>query len=73
MRRPSKIELTDEQRATLTIWLSAGKTEQRLAKRAQVIMCAADGIREALLNLPNGRQPPIIQTSRVRNRPAAVN
>jgi transposase len=44
MRRPSKIKLTDEQRTTLTIWLSAGKTEQRLAKRAQVILCAADGI-----------------------------
>jgi putative transposase len=44
MRRPSKIELTDEQRTTLTIWLSAGKTEQRLAKRAQVIIYATDGI-----------------------------
>ncbi len=44
MRKPSKIELTDEQRATLTIWLSAGKTEQRLAKRAQIVLYAADGI-----------------------------
>ncbi len=39
-----KIELTDEQRATLTIWRSAGKTEQRLAKRAQIVLYAADGI-----------------------------
>ena len=44
MRKPSKIEMTDEQRATLTVWLSAGKTEQRLAKRAQVVLRAADGV-----------------------------
>ncbi len=44
MRKPSKIKLTDEQRTTLTLWLSAGKTEQRLAKRARIILCAAEGL-----------------------------
>jgi len=44
MRKPSKIELTDEQHSTLMIWVAAGKTEQRLAKRAQVIPCAAAGM-----------------------------
>jgi transposase len=44
MRKPSKIELTDEQRTTLTVWVTAGKTEQRLAKRAQVILYAAAGL-----------------------------
>ncbi len=44
MRKPSKIGLTEEQRVTLTVWLSAGKTEQRLAKRAQVSLFAAEGL-----------------------------
>jgi len=26
------------------MWVAAGKTEQRLAKRAQVILCAAAGM-----------------------------
>jgi transposase len=44
MRRPSKIELTDKQRSTLMMWVAAGRTEQRFAKRAQVILCAAEGM-----------------------------
>ncbi|MGO9021889.1 MAG: helix-turn-helix domain-containing protein [Syntrophobacteraceae bacterium] len=44
MRNASKIALTDEQRSTLLMWVTAGKTEQRLAKRAQVILCAASDI-----------------------------
>lgn len=44
MRKPMSIELTDEETATLKMWLAAGKTEQRLAKRAQVILCAATGM-----------------------------
>jgi len=44
MRKTSKIALTDEQRSTLLMWVTAGKTEQRLAKRAQVILCAAAGV-----------------------------
>ena len=44
MRKLSRIELTDQQRSTLLMWVAAGKTEQRLAKRAQIILCAAAGL-----------------------------
>ena len=44
MRKPSSIELTEEQRSVLTMWITAGKTEQRLSKRAQVVLCAAVGM-----------------------------
>ena len=35
--------LTSEQRATLQSWLTAGKTEQRLAFRAQIILALDEG------------------------------
>jgi transposase len=44
MRKPSSIELTDQQRSALLMWVATGKSEQRLVKRAQVILCAAAGI-----------------------------
>lgn len=44
MRKPSKLELTDQQRSTLMTWIAAGKTEQRFAKRAQVILCSAEAM-----------------------------
>ena len=44
MRKPSKIELTDEQRSTLMIWVVPAKPNSDLAKRAQVILCAAAGM-----------------------------
>lgn len=43
MRKPKTIELSDEERATLKMWVSSGKTEQRLAKRAQVVLLASEG------------------------------
>lgn len=43
MGRPLKIELSDEDRSTLTMWARSGKTEQRMAKRAQVVLLAAKG------------------------------
>ena len=36
--------LTGEQRVTLRSWLAAGKTEWRLAFRAQIILALADGL-----------------------------
>lgn len=42
MRKPSKLELGDKERSTLMTWLAAGKTEQRFAKRAQIILCSAE-------------------------------
>ena len=44
MRKPHSVELSEEEAAALRMWLAAGKTEQRLAKRAQVILCAASGM-----------------------------
>lgn len=45
MRISACLELTDEDRATLTMWARSGKMEQRIAKRAQVILQTADGRR----------------------------
>jgi len=38
------IELTAEEERTLRMWTRAGTTEQRLARRAQVILCCAQGL-----------------------------
>lgn len=43
MRSPDRIELTDPQRGELTRLVRAGRTEQRLAVRAQIVLGAADG------------------------------
>jgi transposase len=43
-RKPKIIELSDEERATLKMWVASGKTEQRLARRAQVVLLASEGI-----------------------------
>ena len=38
------IELTAEEEQTLRMWTRAGTTEQRLSRRAQVILCCAQGL-----------------------------
>lgn len=38
------VELTEEQAATLRMWAGSGKTEQRLALRARVVLLAAEGL-----------------------------
>ena len=38
------VELTDEQAATLKMWAGSGRTEQRMALRARVILAAAEGL-----------------------------
>ena len=38
-----QVELSDEERATLRIWANAGRTEQRIARRARVILLGAEG------------------------------
>ena len=38
------IELTNEEASTLKMWASAGKTEQRVATRARVVLAAAQGM-----------------------------
>ena len=39
-----KVELTEEQAATLLMWAGSGKTEQRMALRAKVVLLAAEGL-----------------------------
>ena len=39
-----RIELTTEEKQTLTMWSKAGTTEQRLAQRALVILASAQGL-----------------------------
>lgn len=38
------IQLTPEEEQTLTMWAKAGKTEQRIAQRAKVILLSAQGL-----------------------------
>ena len=45
--RAAEVALTDEQRATLRAWAAAGKTEQRLAFRAQIILALDEGLSNA--------------------------
>lgn len=40
-----KVELTEEQAATLRMWAGSGKTEQRIALRSRVILLAASGLK----------------------------
>ena len=42
--RAVEVALTDEQRATLRSWTAAGKTEQRLAFRAQIMLALDQGL-----------------------------
>jgi transposase len=44
MATARRIELTAEEEQTLRMWTRAGTTEQRLARRAQVILCCAEGL-----------------------------
>lgn len=39
-----QVQLTEEQAATLKMWAASGKTEQRMALRAKVILSAAEGL-----------------------------
>src|SRR6516162_11201218 len=42
--KAAELALTSEQRATLRSWMAAGKTEQRVAFRAQIILAVAEGL-----------------------------
>lgn len=39
-----EVKLTEDQEATLRMWAGSGKTEQRIALRARVILAAAEGL-----------------------------
>ena len=42
--RAAEVSLTEEERATLRSWVSAGRTERRMAMRAEVILALAEGL-----------------------------
>lgn len=42
-RKAIAVSLTDDERVSLQMWVGAGKTEQRLAMRARVILLSAQG------------------------------
>ena len=42
-KRAIVVKLSDEEAATLRMWASAGKTEQRMAVRSKVILLASQG------------------------------
>ena len=44
MAKARPIELTAAEEQTLRMWARAGTTEQRLARRARVILCCAEGL-----------------------------
>lgn len=44
MGKSITIKLSDMERSTLMMWVSSGKTEQRMVKRAQVILSASGGV-----------------------------
>jgi transposase len=43
MRPAARIVLSSEERATLEQWARGGKTEQRMARRARILLAAAEG------------------------------
>lgn len=49
-----KVELTEEQAATLRMWAGSGKTEQRIALRSRVILLAANGLKLKDIALETG-------------------
>ena len=59
--RAAAIELTEPERAMLRSWLAAGKTERRMAFRAEVILAVAGGLGNAAV------------AERLETRPATVS
>lgn len=43
-RRAIKVDLSAEERATLEMWVGSGTSEQRIAERSRVVLCAAEGV-----------------------------
>ena len=71
--RAAEVVLTDEQRATLRGWLSAGKTEQRMAFRAEVILAIAEGLSNQAVAERLGTRPATVSKWRGRFARAGVS
>lgn len=73
MVRPATfITLTDEDRATLSGWLRAGTTQQRLVLRARIILAAADGHETKQIAETLGQRPATVSTWRKRFAQAGI-
>jgi transposase len=64
--RAAEVVLTDEDRLRLQAWLAAGKTEQRMAFRAQVILAVAEGLANAAVAQRLGTRPATVSKWRGR-------
>src|SRR6201987_6067635 len=64
--RAAEVVLTDEERATLRGWLGAGKTEQRMAFRAEVILAIAEGLSNQAVAERLGTRPATVSKWRGR-------
>jgi len=64
--RAAEVALTDEQGATLRGWLGAGKTERRMAFRAEVILAIAEGLSNKAVAERVGTRPATVSKWRGR-------
>ncbi len=55
--RAVEVALTDEDWATLGVWLAAGKTERRMAFRAQLVLALGEGLSNAAVAARLGTRP----------------
>lgn len=73
MARPAiAVVLTDEDRATLESWVRATTTEQRLVRRAKIIMAAAAGQETQAIAENLGLRPATVSTWRKRFAEAGI-
>src|SRR5215472_14075271 len=64
--RAAEVVLTDGDRLRLQAWLAAGKSEQRMAFRAQVILAVAEGLANAAVAQRLGTRPATVSKWRGR-------
>src|ERR1700739_5168068 len=70
--RAAEVVLPEEQGATLRGWLGAGKTEQRMAFRAEVILAIAEGLSNQAVAERLGTRPATVSKWRGRFARAGV-
>src|SRR5215467_16440 len=64
--RAAEVALTDEQRTSLRGWLGAGKTERRMAFRAEVILAITEGLSNKAVAERVGTRPATVSKWRGR-------